>query len=208
MTNLNKLVMICKAPSDKLGPFKHRRDSGEVQNITRIISAQLHEQLLEDVWVLCEESAVRLCEHLVHGLLRQVYQLPEELCMHTGTRWDINLPASIIFFFSNIGARFPLTSAPGPRHHRLELQLTGTLTSDPARLNEPNNMHYIYDSRTHMRSPTPSVCRNDSSCPLYKRGGGEEEEGKKGDSCPQQGEGEKCKFSPLLPQTCIRTARI
>lgn len=31
---------------------------------------------------------------------------------------------------------------------------------------------------------------------------------KKGDSSPQQGEGEKCKFSPLLPQTCIPTARI
>lgn len=87
-------------------------------------------------------------------------------------------PPPYFFFFSNIGARFPLTSAPGPRHHRLELQLTGTLTSDPA-LNEPNNMHYIYDSRTHMRSPTPSVCRNDSSCALYKWGGGEEEKKKK-----------------------------
>lgn len=37
--------------------------------LTRIISAQLHKQLLEDVCVLGEEPAVGLGKHLVHGLL-------------------------------------------------------------------------------------------------------------------------------------------
>lgn len=30
--------------------------------------------------ILGEEPAVRLGEHLIHGLLRQVYELSEELC--------------------------------------------------------------------------------------------------------------------------------
>lgn len=50
---------------------------------TRIISAKLHKQFLEHVGILGEEPAVGLGEHLVHGLLRQVDQLPEEFCRKT-----------------------------------------------------------------------------------------------------------------------------
>lgn len=52
--------------------------------LTRIISAQLHKQLLEDVRILGEEPAVGLGKHLVHRLLRQVYKLSEKLCRETG----------------------------------------------------------------------------------------------------------------------------
>lgn len=48
--------------------------------LTRIISAKLHKQLLEDVCILGEEPSVGLGKHLVHRLLRQVDKLSEELC--------------------------------------------------------------------------------------------------------------------------------
>lgn len=50
---------------------------------TRIISAKLHEQLLEDVCILSEEQAVGLGKHLVHGLLRKFYKVSEEICKET-----------------------------------------------------------------------------------------------------------------------------
>lgn len=82
--------------------------------LTRIISAKLHKQLLEDVCILGEEPSVGLGKHLVHRLLRQVYKLSEELCgKRERQRLDGNLS--------------PNTSA-GSR------QLTGTVTSDPAQI--------------------------------------------------------------------------
>lgn len=41
----------------------------DVIKLTRIISAKLHEQLLEDMCILGEEPAIGLREHLVHRLL-------------------------------------------------------------------------------------------------------------------------------------------
>lgn len=53
-------------------PSKYMRKCCEMDKVikmTRIVSAQLHEQLLEDVGVLGKEPAVGLGKHLVHGLL-------------------------------------------------------------------------------------------------------------------------------------------
>lgn len=47
--------------------------------LTWVVSTELHKQLLEDIGILGEEAPVCLSKHLIHGLFRQVYELPEEL---------------------------------------------------------------------------------------------------------------------------------
>ena len=109
---------------------------------TRIVSAQFHKQLLEDVRILGEEPAVGLGEHLVHRLLRQVYQLSEEICRGAGTaRIRHQSVSQLCFCVRTVGSWNPLrrTVPADPVHH------------------ETDNMNSIHDLRTPMVSPTPSL---------------------------------------------------
>lgn len=177
--------------------------------LTRIISAQLHEQLLEDVWVLREEAAVGLGKHLVHGLLWQFDELPEELCRERQEKQRLDINPSLTHLLFPLNIPMPGFSVRGrsvtPSCPRLTAQRDSYIRSCTL-VNESNNMYSIYDFRTHTRSPTPSACLNDSSHILYKRMRRGE---KKGESSPQQVGGERVNSAlGWLLQTCSRTYRI
>lgn len=91
----------------------------KVMKITRIISAQLHKQLLEHVRVLSEKPAVGLGKHLVHRLLGQVYQLSEEFCRKTGETQIRYWAVSRLHFFSiqvsAYVAKHPSSNTTAPR---------------------------------------------------------------------------------------------